>query len=97
MAGESYNTPTGNKRIVKNTAFLYVRMLFLLLINLYTARVILNALGESDYGLYHVVAGIIVFFSVINGVLAAGTSRFLTYDLGKGDFSELRKTFSAAF
>ena len=74
-----------------------MRMLLLLFINLYTARIILNALGESDYGLYNVVGGIIVFFSVINGVLAAGTSRFLTYDLGKGNFVELKKTFSASF
>lgn len=88
---------SSNRRIVKNTAFLYVRMLLLLFVNLFTARIVLNALGESDYGLYNVVGGIIVFFSVINGVLAAGTSRFLTYDLGKGDLGELKKTFSASF
>ena len=97
MATESSSINADNRRIVKNTAFLYVRMLLLLFINLYTARIILNALGESDYGLYNVVGGIIVVFSVINGVLAAGTSRFLTYDLGKGDFIELKKTFSASF
>lgn len=97
MSVESSTQLTSNKRIVKNTAFLYMRMLLLLFINLYTARIFLNALGESDYGLYNVVGGIIVFFSVINGVLAAGTSRFLTYDLGKGNFVELKKTFSASF
>lgn len=97
MATESTSINADNRRIVKNTAFLYVRMLLLLFINLYTARIILNALGESDYGLYNVVGGIIVVFSVINGVLAAGTSRFLTYDLGKGDFVALKKTFSASF
>ena len=97
MSVESSTQLSSNRRIVKNTAFLYMRMLLLLFINLYTARIILNALGESDYGLYNVVGGIIVFFSVINGVLAAGTSRFLTYDLGKGNFVELKKTFSASF
>lgn len=86
-----------NKRIAKNTAFLYLRMLLLLVISLFTARIILRALGESDYGLYNVVGGIVILFSVVNGVLSSGTSRFLTFDLGKGDTLNLRKTFSAAF
>lgn len=86
-----------NKRIAKNTALLYVRMLLLLVISLYTSRIILNALGESDYGLYNVVGGIVILFSVVNGVLSSGTSRFLTFDLGRGDSKNLRKTFSAAF
>ena len=86
-----------NKRIAKNTAFLYVRMLLLLVISLYTARIVLKALGEFDYGLYNVVGGIVILFSVVNGVLSSGTSRFLTFDLGKGDTESLRNTFSAAF
>lgn len=72
-------------------------MLFLLLISLYTARIILDALGESDYGLYNVVGGIVILFSVVNGVLSSGTSRFLTFDLGKGDAESLSNTFSASF
>ena len=93
------NTPfeVNNRRIAKNTVYLYVRMLLLLLVSLYTARIVLEALGESDYGLYNVVGGIVLLFSVVNGVLSAGTSRFLTYDLGKGDIANLKKTFSAAF
>lgn len=86
-----------SRRIAKNTIFLYLRMLILLVINLYVARLILNALGEDDYGLYNVVGGIVLLFTVVNGVLTAGTSRFLTFDLGKGDLESLRKTFSAAF
>lgn len=86
-----------NKRIAKNTIMLYFRMLLLLLISLYTSRIVLNALGESDYGLYNVVGGIVVLFTVVNGVLSAGTSRFLTYDLGTGNAENLRKTFSTAF
>lgn len=86
-----------NRRIAKNTIILYIRMLALLGISLYTTRVILHALGEYDYGLYNVVGGIVALFSVVNSVLSAGTSRFLTYGLGKGDFLELKNTFSAAF
>ncbi len=96
----SQNTETfqvSNKRIAKNTAFLYVRMLLLLVISLYTARIVLKALGESDYGLYNVVGGIVILFSVVNGVLSSGTSRFLTFDLGSGNAANLRNTFSAAF
>ena len=85
------------KRIAKNTILLYIRMLALLLISLYTSRIILNALGESDYGLYNVVGGIVVLFSVVNGVLSAGTSRFLTYELGTGNAENLKNMFSAAF
>ena len=94
------NTETfqaSNKRIAKNTVFLYIRMLILLVISLYTSRVILHALGEEDYGLYNVVGGIVVLFSVVNGVLSSGTSRFLTYELGRGDLGNLKATFSAAF
>ncbi len=72
-------------------------MLLLLVISLYTARIVLKALGESDYGLYNVVGGIVILFSVINGVLSAGTSRFLTFDLGRGNSAKLRNTFSAVF
>lgn len=94
---ESNTFQINSKRIAKNTILLYIRMLVLLLISLYTSRIVLNALGESDYGLYNVVGGIVVLFSVVNGVLTAGTSRFLTYELGTGNKETLRTTFSAAF
>ena len=98
MADNSAETfQVSNKRIAKNTAFLYFRMLLLLVISLFTARIVLKALGESDYGLYNVVGGIVILFSVVNGVLSAGTSRFLTFDLGRGNTINLRNTFSAAF
>lgn len=96
-AQESNTFKINSKRIAKNTILLYIRMLVLLLISLYTSRIVLNALGESDYGLYNVVGGIVVLFSVVNGVLTAGTSRFLTYELGSGNEESLKTTFSAAF
>lgn len=77
-----------SKRIVKNTAILYVRMAILLLISLYTSRVIFNALGVEDYGVYNLVAGIVVFFSFLNNGLSAATKRYITAQVGKPDESE---------
>lgn len=88
-------TSDNNKRIAKNTLLLYFRMLFMMVVSLYTSRVILNALGAEDYGIYNVVDGIVAMFSVISGALSASISRFITYELGKGELSRLNKVFSA--
>lgn len=85
-----------NKRIAKNTIMLYFRMLLTLVVGLYTARVVLNTLGASDYGLYSVVGGIITLFTFVNGTLATGTQRFLTFSLGQGNFKKLTSVFSTA-
>lgn len=85
-----------NKRIAKNTLLLYVRMLFLMAVNLYTSRVVLNALGVEDFGIYNVVGGVVAMFSVISGSLSAAISRFITYELGKGNNDRLNKIFSAS-
>ena len=87
---------SSNKTIAKNTAFLYVRMLVVMVVTFYTSRVILQVLGVSDYGIYNVVGGVVTMMSFINGALGASSSRFLTYALGKGDKEELNKTFSAS-
>lgn len=85
-----------SKRIAKNTMLLYVRMLFLMLISLYTSRVILNALGVEDYGIYNVVGGVVTMFSVLSGSLSAAISRFITFELGKGDSEKLKMVFSSS-
>lgn len=85
-----------NKRIAKNTLLLYVRMLFLMVISLYTSRVILNALGVNDFGIYNVVGGVVAMFSILSGSLSAAISRFITFELGKKDEEGLRKVFSAS-
>lgn len=85
-----------NKRIAKNTLLLYVRMLFLMIVSLYTSRVILNALGVEDFGIYNVVGGVVAMFSVISGSLSASISRFITFELGKGNKNGLNKVFSAS-
>ena len=92
----STQTSDNNKRIAKNTLLLYFRMLFMMVVSLYTSRVILNALGVEDFGIYNVVGGVVAMFSVISGSLSAAISRFITYELGKGDQSRLNKIFSAS-
>lgn len=85
-----------NKRVAKNTLILYIRMLFLMGINLYTSRVVLVALGIEDYGVYNAVGGFITMFSMISSSLSAAISRFLTFMLGQGDFKKLERVFSSS-
>lgn len=75
---------------------LYVRMLFGMLVSLYTSRVVLNTLGVEDYGIYNVVGGFVAMFSLISNSLSSSTSRFLTFELGKGDMENLKKVFSTS-
>lgn len=89
-------TSENKKRIAKNTLLLYVRMLFLMLISLYTSRVILNALGVQDFGIYNVVGGVVAMFNIISGSLSGAISRFITFEIGKGDEEKLKKVFSAS-
>lgn len=85
-----------NKRIAKNTMFLYFRMILIMVVTLYTSRVILDKLGIDDYGLYNVVGSAVAILSFLNGTLSIGTSRFLTYELGRGNEDRLNRTFSTA-
>ena len=85
-----------NKRIAQNTLLLYLRMLFLMAVSLYTSRIVLNALGVEDFGIYNVVGGIVAMFNVLSGSLSAAISRFITYELGKGNQNSLNKIFSSA-
>lgn len=83
-----------NQRIAKNTLLLYFRMIFLMLISLFTSRVVLQALGVEDYGIYNVVGGFITLLSFINGAISSSTSRYITFALGKNDNAGLVKVFS---
>lgn len=85
-----------NKRIAKNTLLLYIRTIFLMLITLYTSRVILNQLGVEDYGIYNVVGGVVGMFAVISSALSSSISRFITFELGRGDINKLRVIFSTS-
>ena len=84
-----------NKRIAKNTLMLYFRMILTMLVSLYTSRVVLNVLGVKDYGTYNVVGGVVTMFGFFNGAMSSATQRFLSFDLGRKDYVQLRKTFNA--
>lgn len=86
-----------NKRIAKNTAFLYIRMLLLMAVTLYTSRVVLQALGVEDFGIYNVVGGVVAMFNLLVNTLSGASSRFITYSLGKGSKEELSQLFSTVF
>ena len=85
-----------NKRIAKNTLILYGRMLIMALIGLYTSRVVLNALGVVNYGIYNAVGGFVAMFSLLSGVLTNSINRFLTFELGRGDMDKLKRVFCTA-
>lgn len=88
---------SSNKRLAKNTLLLYARMLLLLVISLYTSRVVLATLGIDDYGLYNVVGGIVTMFTFISMAMGNSTSRYITFALGKGDEAELKNVVSVSF
>ena len=78
-------TSTNNKRIAQNTLLLYMRMMLMMALSLYTSRINLDSLGEINYGIYNVVGGVVAMFSIISGSVSVAISRFLTIELGKGD------------
>lgn len=83
-----------NKRVLKNTLILYVRQFFIILINLYTLRLVLNALGVEGYGVYTVVVGIVALASFLPGAMSSATQRYFSFALGKKDQAALTKIFS---
>lgn len=88
------STQTDNKRIAKNTLLLYFRMFITMGVGFYTSRVILNALGVTDFGIYNVVGGIVGSLAVLNGAMAGATQRWITIALGEGNIENLKKVFS---
>ena len=85
-----------NQRIAKNTIFLYIRMLVVMAINLYTTRALLAALGIDDYGLYNVVCGFVSMFSFLNTSMANGTQRFYNFEIGRKGGCGISKIYTHA-
>lgn len=85
---------SGNSQIAKNTVLLYLRQIFLIIISLYSSRVILATLGIEDYGIYNVVGGIALMFSFITTTMASASQRFLSYEIANGNEERLSQTFS---
>ena len=90
----SNNKSTNTKRIVKNTIVLYARMAVTMVITLYSSRIILLALGISDYGLYNVVGGVVLMLAFLRSSLTSATQRFLSFEMGRKDWNRLQKVFS---
>ena len=89
MSGQSVK----NKRIVKNTLFLYIRMLLIMAVSLYTSRVILQTLGVEDYGIYNVVGGVVTMFAFINNAMSSSTMRFMAFELGRANKESIHRVF----
>ena len=88
------DTTTVTHRITRNTLYLYVRQLLVMVLSLYTSRVVLEVLGTDDYGVYSVVGGTVAMLSLLSGSLSGSIGRFITYTLGRGDPRELRNIIS---
>lgn len=86
-----------NRQLAKNTLVLYFRTVIVMLISLYTSRVILNELGVDDYGIYNVVGGTIAMFGIVSGSIANAISRFITYELGRENQNNLNDVFCTSF
>lgn len=91
------NKQTSNKTIAKNTLFLYFRMILILLVSLYTTRVVLNALGVIDYGINNVVAGFVSMFAFLNTSMANCIQRFYNFTLGKREEHDIKNVYNTAF
>lgn len=87
---------SSNKILLKNTIVLYVRMMVIMIIGLYTSRVVLNTLGVKDYGIYNVVGGVVAMFSILSSSLSNSISRFITYELGTDNIGHLKSLFSTS-
>lgn len=93
----STQSSDNNKRIAKNTLLLYFRMFFIMLVTLYTSRVVLSVLGVQDFGIYNIVGGITVMFSFFNTALTSATQRFLSFELGKKNTDGFRTIINVSF
>lgn len=85
------------KRIAKNTLMLYFRQILIMIVSLYSVRVVLNTLGAEDYGLYNVVAGVVTMFSFLSNSMATASQRYFSFALGQNDSEYLKITFSVTF
>lgn len=88
---------SSTSRIAKNTLLLYFRQILIMLVSLYTVRIVLNVLGAEDYGIYNVTAGVVTMFGFLSGAMATASQRYFAFDLGKQDYEHLKTTFSVTF
>lgn len=94
---ESISVHSNNRQLAKNTIVLYIRTIIVMIISLYTSRVVLSELGVDDYGIYNVVGGTIAMFGIVSGSISNAISRFITFELGRGNQKRLNEVFSTSF
>lgn len=92
----SNQTSNNNKRIAKNTLFLYFRMLFMMVITLYTNRVVLDKLGITDFGIYNIVGGIVVMLGFLSGCMSNSVQRYFSFEIGRNNKVRLNQLFCAS-
>lgn len=85
-----------NKLIAKNTLFLYIRSLLVILTTLYTARIVLDELGSEDFGIYTVVGGIVLMFGIVQAIMSSAVSRFFAFEIGRNDYAKLSQYFNTS-
>ena len=91
---KQYSYESSNNRVIKNTLFLYSRQILIMIVSLYTVRIVLSVLGAEDFGIHNVVAGTVSMLGFLNSAMASASQRFFSFDMGKGDSTALRKTFT---
>ena len=89
-------TSSNNKRIAKNTVMLYIRMLLIMAVTLYTSRVVLEELGIVDFGVYNVVAGVVAMFGFLKTSMSLSVQRFFSYEIGTGNKERLNIVFNTS-
>ena len=82
---------SNNKRIAKNTLLLYIRMMAVMGVSIYTTRVYLDQLGVSDYGIYNIVGGVVGMLTFFSSSMSTTTMRYITVALGEGNIENLKK------
>ena len=90
------NYTENTSRIMRNTMMLYIRMFVLLVVSLFTSRLVINALGVTDYGIYNVVGGVVSMMTILNTSMSATIQRFLNFAEGSGDLLMQKQTFSSS-
>ena len=90
------NTSQKNQRIALNTLYLYLRMIFVVCINLYTSRLVLQYLGVKDFGIYNIIGEIVALMMFVNSTMRGATSRFISYSIGQNKKRNIERTISSA-
>ena len=84
-------------KIIKNTLSIYAKIIFNIIVSFYTTRVVLNSLGQDDYGIWALIGGLVAFFSIIYSSMTTASMRYMSFAIGKGDFTQTQKTFAISF